>query len=111
MESVFDSWYRPLTQVFEAIPFFSQLYPTHFRFLPPLHLAPHSVTPTFIPHLRQRLRSTSSTDLSPPQLRVPSLESVLSRTPISLHWTQCPKNTSVLNLTFVFYETVEHTYF
>jgi len=32
---------------------------------------------------------------------VPSLESVLSRMPVSLHGTQC-RNTSVLNLTFVF---------
>ena len=32
---------------------------------------------------------------------VPSLESVLSRTPVPLHGTHCP-NTSVLNLTLVF---------
>ena len=53
------------------------------------------------PHLGQRLRSTSSTDFSLPQLRITRLESVLSCTPVSLHGTHCP-NTSVLNLTFVF---------
>jgi len=62
------------------------------------------------PRLGQRLRSTSSTDFSLLQLYVPSLENMLSRMPVPLHGTHCP-NTSVLNLTFVFYETAEDTSF
>jgi len=52
-------------------------------------------------HLGQRLRSTSSTDFSLYRSYAPSLESALSRMPVSLHGTHCP-NTSVLCLTFAF---------